>query len=240
MSKAFYMESDRLDVYYNLAVEEYLLDLCSTNGTTAFYLWQNEASIIIGRNQCIEEECNIEYANTHHVKIARRITGGGAVYHDEGNLNFSIITPKEEYNISKSTNMILDALSLLGVKAVKSEKNDILLDGKKISGNAYYSNDDIGLHHGTLLLKVDDRLMDNLLTPTKQKLDRHGIKSVHQRVTDLCSYNSEITMSMLKEALKDSFKRMYGVQEWEYIMVKEDDIRNCFMKYTSTEWIYAI
>ena len=141
------------------------------------YLWQNDNTIVIGRNQNLWKECNISVVEKNNINIARRITGGGAVYHDKGNLNFSIILPKDYFNIDVTTNIIIFGLKKLGIYAEKSGRNDILLNNRKISGNAYYRTDYVGLHHGTMLLSFQSNMISKCLTPNKYKLESKSIKS---------------------------------------------------------------
>ena len=141
--------------YYNLAVEEYLF---KTSDDSVIMLWQNEPTVVIGKNQNAFAELNLDYVREKGINIARRITGGGAVYHDEGNVNFSFIAKNSETNeldFKSYTEPIIEALSKIGVKAMLSGRNDILVEDRKISGNAQYNADGRVLHHGTLLFSAD-------------------------------------------------------------------------------------
>ena len=233
-----YCESADTNPYNNLALEEYLLHCSEHSSEAILYLWQNDNTIVIGRNQNAYVECNLEYANKHNAFIARRLTGGGAVYHDSGNLNFTIILPKSVFDIKRSTNIIVNALKNIGINAEINGRNDICLNGKKISGNAYYSNSLVGLHHGTLLYKVDVDKIENMLLVSKNKLSKHGVKSVKSRVCNISDLYPDITVSDIKNALKESFCAEYNIKELILKPIKKDSYSDLLKKYSSDEWNY--
>lgn len=174
------------DPYHNLAVEEYLFDKTQDN---IFILWQNDKTVVIGKNQNINCELDFDFVNRNEIKVARRITGGGAVYHDLGNLNYSFIssTGKEGIDFAYFTKPIIDALSALGVDARLTGRNDIEVEGKKISGNAQYSKNGRTLHHGTLLFDTDLSVLSSALHVDEEKIKSKAIKSTRSRVTNLKS-----------------------------------------------------
>ena len=225
--------------YYNLALEEVLFRHCEKTKEFILYLWQNDNTIVIGRNQTVYTECNISYAKSHNVKIARRMTGGGAVYHDLGNLNYSIIVPKEHYNRSKSTQVILNALHMGGVEAIANGRNDILLNEKKISGNAYYSTQGAGLHHGTLLVDSNLSKMELLLNVRGSKVSKAGIVSIKSRVANI-NETHKIGLEKLKETIIVSFIKNYcmdGNVLYGYDEIRKDSIDEIIKMYSSEEWI---
>lgn len=173
------------DPYFNLASEEYLIDNVPGD---IFMLWRNEPSVIIGRNQNAYTELDSAFAAEHNIKAVRRLTGGGAVFHDLGNVNYTFIT---EYNgagtldFEKFCRPVIEAINKLGVSAALSGRNDILADGKKISGNAQCVRGGRVLHHGTLLWSADFSDMAGVLRPDPSKLEGKGIKSVRSRVGNL-------------------------------------------------------
>lgn len=154
IEKISYIESREFCPYQNLAVEEYLLFHCDKN-ECILYLWQNRNSVVIGRNQNIWNECLVSKLEEENGFPVRRLSGGGTVYHDLGNLNFTFLVRKENYDINKQLDVILKAVKKLGIHAEKSGRNDILVHGHKFSGNAFYEQDDYCYHHGTLMVHVD-------------------------------------------------------------------------------------
>ena len=136
MKEGIFIESKSVNPYENLALEEYLLNLCTASQKAVLYLWQNDYTVVIGRNQNAFTECDIEFAKKNGIHIARRLTGGGAVFHDLGNVNYTMILPKEMFDVNLTTKIIVDALNGIGIKAEKNGRNDICTDHGKISGNA--------------------------------------------------------------------------------------------------------
>lgn len=168
----------------NLAAEEYCF---SQRRENFILLWQNSPCVIIGKNQFAENEVSEEYIGV--IPVIKRSTGGGAVYHDENNLNFSFIKNDDGIpDMKKFTEPVTSFLSYLGIKTAITEKNDILLDGKKISGCASRTKNGRVLFHGTLLFRCDGEKMEKILTPSKEKLEAHAVSSVKARVGELYPY----------------------------------------------------
>ena len=140
-----------IEPYRNLAVERYLLEHTPA-GSVTLYLWQNKNTVVIGRNQNPWAECNMAQLRRDGGHLVRRLSGGGAVYHDSGNLNFTFLTDARTYNLARQLEVITGALKSLGINAGKSGRNDILVDGRKVSGNAFYTSGGKKYHHGTLLI----------------------------------------------------------------------------------------
>lgn len=199
------------DPHYNLAVEQALLESVE-EGQCILYLWQNRNTVVIGRNQNPWKECRTTLLAQEGGHLARRLSGGGAVFHDLGNLNFTFLMPQRDYDLDRQLAVILEALGCLGIPAEKSGRNDILADGRKCSGNAFYKNGTQAYHHGTLLVDVDMEKLGRYLNPSKAKLQAKGVDSVRSRVVNLRELNPDITIDRLKAALKDSFARVYGCQ----------------------------
>lgn len=210
ISKARLVRSPVHDPWKNLAWEEYLSKTCS-DGEAVLFLWQNESSVIIGRNQNAWSECRLDAMKKDSVPLARRSTGGGAVYHDLGNLNFTFILPRERYSMKRQLNIILKSLASLGVKAEFTGRNDLTIDGRKFSGNAYLLNRDIGLHHGTLLVDSDMEILPKYLKVDKEKLKSKGVKSVASRVINLKEAASDLSVEKLIEPLKKTFLDEYKI-----------------------------
>ena len=150
--KLRYTETDCTNPFINLATEEYMT-FHAAEGEVTMYLWQNANTVVIGKNQNPWRECRVESMREGDCKLARRISGGGAVYHDLGNLNFTFIAREDEYDIPKQTEVILEAVRLLGINAEKTGRNDLTIDGMKFSGHAYYQSNGYCYHHGTIMFR---------------------------------------------------------------------------------------
>ena len=227
--------SEGTDPYVNLATEEYLLG----SDAPVLYFWQNEPTVVIGRNQNAYTECAMDYVRANGIHVARRTTGGGAVYHDLGNLNFSIVLPKPLHDIARSTGVIVKALRGLGVPVSASGRNDILLDGRKISGNAYYSNDVVGLHHGTILHKVDGDAVGGALAVSANKRSRHGVDSVRSRVTDISSHVPGVTVAAIEDAVREAFCAEYGIDTLRPPAINGDALGPLVARHACDEWVFG-
>ncbi|MEG0772170.1 lipoate--protein ligase [Clostridium sp.] len=231
--------SNSYNPYFNLALEELLLNTVEKH-EIIMYLWRNQNTVVIGRNQNPWKECNLEVLSRNKGKLARRLSGGGAVYHDLGNLNFTFLMSDENEDLSKQLSVIIKALEELGVKAGFSGRNDILVQNKKISGNAFYREEDKYYHHGTLLFDVDMEVLPTILTPSIEKLESKGIDSVKSRVTNLKGCKEGLTIDKLKEALIEAFKYNYGkIDNTQYVDEGSVSMENLILKYSSEEWVYG-
>jgi len=181
-----------LDPYYNLAVEEYLL---TESRDDIFMLWRNDRSVIIGKNQNAYAELNLPFVEANNVKVVRRMTGGGAVFHDPGNINFTFIVNSDEKNIDFApyTSPIIDYLRSLGADASLSGRNDILIDGRKVSGNAQCIGNGRTMHHGTLLFSANMNELAGALKVDESKIKSKGIQSVRSRVGNIADFLKEPT-----------------------------------------------
>jgi lipoate-protein ligase A len=181
------------DPRINLAFEEYAIrNLAMDDEILLFYI--NESSIIIGRNQNTVDEINVDYVEEHEITVVRRLSGGGAVYHDLGNLNFSFIAPNSVdnfHNFKKFTQPVIDVLRSMGVNAELSGRNDILVGDRKISGNAQYVAGPRMVSHGTLLWQTDLNVVGEALKPKQAKIESKGIKSVRSRVANITEFMPE-------------------------------------------------
>ena len=183
--------NEKTDPAYNLALEETLL----TCGTEEYFvLWRNRPTVVIGRHQDALAEIDLEYLNQENVRLVRRMSGGGAVYHDLGNVNYSYLSSEgiEGFaDFSRFCRPVLAALSSLGVQVELSGRNDLTIEGKKISGNAQYRHQNRLLHHGTLLYSTDFSQLSKALKPDPEKLQGKGVQSVRSRVCNISEYMQE-------------------------------------------------
>ncbi len=196
--------------YENLAVEEVLLDTVEAE-TCILYLWQNENTVVIGQNQNGFLECRTGLMEEEGVSLARRKSGGGAVYHDLGNLNFTFLMPSEEYDLDKQFSVLLTACEKLGLSAEKSGRNDVLVEGRKFSGNAFYRGKKNSYHHGTILVHADMEKLSRYLSPSKAKMEAKGVKSVKSRVVNLTEFLPTLTIEQMKNAMVEAFGEVYGL-----------------------------
>ncbi|MDR2182593.1 MAG: lipoate--protein ligase [Clostridiales bacterium] len=196
-----YYESKSTDPYFNLALEQYLFDNVITQNI--FMLWQNDNTIVIGKNQIAEAEISRPFVEAHDIKVARRLSGGGAVYHDMGNLNFTFIVPEgDDINFQYFCRPVMKTLAQFGVTAEARGRNDITIDGKKFSGNAQYRKKGRVMHHGTIMFNSDLETLQAALTPTENKLQSKGVSSVRSRVTNISEhFGVDITLEKFKDAL---------------------------------------
>ena len=201
-----YMETHSQNPYYNLAFEEYVL----THRTEGDYLllWQNDNTIVVGQNQNTEAEINRPFVEEHHINVVRRSTGGGAVYHDLGNLNYSFITDagdKESISMARFTHPVVEALKGLGLQAEASGRNDILVEGRKVSGTAQRLCGNRILHHGTLLFDANPDMVAGALQVDPEKFRSKSTKSVRSRIGNIRSFlKQDMDMPAFWAYLKDT------------------------------------
>ncbi len=235
-----YIESIETDPYENLGLEEYLLTHCQAD-EVILYLWQNKNTVVIGRNQNAWKECRIQMLEREGGSLARRLSGGGAVYHDLGNLNFTFLARKENYELSRQLDVILGAMQSLGIPAQRSGRNDLLCRGRKFSGNAFYEQGAYYYHHGTIMVDVDKEKLSRYLNPAQDKLESKGVDSVRSRVMNLTDEKINITVGSVKNALRSSFSAVYGkpVRELALSDLDEEEIDANRQKMASWEWKYG-
>lgn len=201
-------ESPGFDPYINLATEKHLMDI-TPPGVCVLYLWQNQNTVVIGKNQNPWLECRTSLLEQEDGRLARRLSGGGAVFHDLGNLNFTFIMRKEDYDLDKQLSVIQAACALAGIRAEKSGRNDLLADDRKFSGNAFYQNSTHAYHHGTLMVNVDKEKLGRYLSPPKAKLEAKGVASVRSRVVNLSELSPTLTIEQLKAYMAKAFCDVY-------------------------------
>ena len=234
------VKSTSYDPWYNLALEEYLFNKVKEN-EVIFYLWQNDNTVVIGRNQNPWRECKYTELERDGGKLARRLSGGGAVYHDLGNMNFTFIMRESLYNVEKQLQVIINGVKKLGINAEFSGRNDILVEGKKFSGNAFYFDEGRCYHHGTLLISSDMSKLSQYLQVSKEKMESKGIKSVQGRVINLREINPSIDIKKLSKALEISFQEVYNNSIGEKVIMSggTTEFKEIYDKYSSWKWRYG-
>lgn len=230
---------------YNLAFEEYCFKNLPRDEDYVF-LWINGPAIIVGKNQNTIEEINSDYTKENDIKIVRRITGGGAVYHDLGNLNFSIIQNVDgvaKIDFGKINIPIVKSLEKLGIMAELSGRNDITLDGKKFSGIAQSVHKKRVLNHGTILFDTDLTVLSNALNVKQDKIESKGVKSVKSRVTNIRPYlTDDVDILTFKGLLLNNIFDYGGLKPEEYILSQEqkEEIDKLYdEKYSTWDWNFG-
>ncbi|QLQ98869.1 lipoate--protein ligase [Providencia alcalifaciens] len=239
--------SESFDPWFNLAVEETIFRQMSADQRVMF-LWRNADTVVIGRAQNPWKECNTRKMEQDNVRLARRSSGGGAVFQDLGNTCFTFMAGKPEYDKTISTQIIVNGLANVGIHAEISGRNDLVLETengpRKISGSAYRETKDRGFHHGTLLINTDLSRLANYLNPDPKKLQAKGITSVRSRVANLNELVPDISHEKVCEGIINSFFSYYGeTVEAEYISPEKlPDLPNfaeTFAKQSSWEWNFG-
>lgn len=239
--------SDSLNPYLNLATEEWIFHNLDPSQQILF-LWRNEETVVIGRNQNPWNECNLAQMKKDQVHLARRTSGGGAVFHDLGNTNFTFLSPKESYKRENNVKIIFDALKGFGITGEASGRNDLLLpfpDGpRKFSGSAFREKRDRAFHHGTLLLHADLTRLGNYLTPSPKKLQSKGKESVRSRVANLTEVAAHLNHEYIVEAVVASFEKFYGAKaEIESLTLESlkeiPELKAQHDTLNSWDWIYG-
>ncbi len=236
-----FVESNQLNPYLNIAVEQWLVQNARPDCVT-MYLWRNRRTVVIGMNQNPYSECNVAELEADGGFLVRRKTGGGAVYHDDGNLNFSFVAPPDLYDVDKHFAVIRQALSHWGLEVEVSGRNDLTCFGRKISGNAFSKSRSACLHHGTLLIRSEMEELQRYLKVDKAKLMKHGVESVRSRVANLSDFNPEITSLRVVPSLRDAFEEVYAdncvKMGFEHISRRED-VQAIARSYQDPEWLYG-
>lgn len=240
--KLQFIVSDQTEPYWNIAVENFLVESAEC---VTLYLWRNRRTVVIGQNQNPYSEVNVEVLEADGGFLMRRKTGGGAVYHDDGNLNFSFVVPKALYDQQRQFSVIQRAVESFGLHTELSGRNDILAEGRKFSGNAFSKGRVNDLHHGTLLISGDMSDLAHYLKPKPAKLQKHGVASVRSRVVNLAELNPAITPESIAPRLKEAFLSEYS----EYSensensdfseIIKRPEVRALHDHFASPEWKYG-
>ena len=238
-----YIESDRTDPAFNLALEEYIFETLEP-GRECFMLWQNKNTIVVGKYQNTAEEINREYVESRGIRVVRRLSGGGAVYHDNGNLNFTFIVNQDtrpDFNFQLFCIPVVKALQQFGVAASFTGRNDLVIDGKKISGNSQYTRRGRILHHGCIMLDSNLEHVQDALRVKAAKFTSKSVKSVQSRVTTINEHAPRrISMEEFRQALK---KEVFTAADMEPYQLTSEDLCKieelAEKKYRSWEWTYG-
>lgn len=240
VNKIYCYVSKSDDPYLNLAVEQYLMETAGEDACV-LYLWQNRHTVVIGRNQNAWAECRTTELSQDGGHLARRLSGGGAVYHDMGNLNFTFLVSKKNYDLPKQQQVIVAACKNLGIDAQITGRNDVTAQGRKFSGNAFYDSKGQAYHHGTLLVDVDMAKLGQYLVPSKEKLQSKGVSSVQSRVINLKELCPDLTIDRMKEEMRKAFDQVYGLEATE---LSENDLDMDYVnqlrqRNASWDWNYG-
>jgi lipoate-protein ligase A len=235
MNRVYLYQTDSNDPAINLAIEQYLFEN-KKSGDILFYLWQNDNTIVIGRYQNLYEEVNMEFVREHGIKIVRRDTGGGAVYHDLGNLNYSFITDSDHDALAVCISTLCKVLERFGIDYAMEGRNDILVNGFKISGTARYETDGKILYHGTLLINSNLQVIQNALTRSNKITDSKTTKSNPRKVGNLADFSKEyINVERVKQAFCDELMVQAETVSADNLRVKE----LAETKYADKKWTYG-
>lgn len=243
MEKIVYIEALTTDPDFNLAMEEYFFDAMPRD-RSYFMTWQNDHAIIIGKHQNTLSEINLPYVQEHGIRVVRRLSGGGAVYHDLGNLNFTFITdanPGQQVDLHRFCQPIADTLCNMGVNATVDGRNDILIDDKKVSGNAQYVRQGRVMHHGTILFDSNLSVLGQALQVDASKIQAKGVKSVRSRVANVrACLKEDMTIEQFRRALAEQLLKhadveVYTLSDADIAAINE--IRE--KRYTLWEWNFG-
>lgn len=236
--------SESYSAVHNLALEEYLL-INKINDDPLLYLWQNDRAVIIGRNQNIYMECNLEYAQKNNIVTVRRLSGGGAVYHDLGGLNYTVFYKNNSIYKDTIFDYILKILRGQGLHAQRSGRNDIEVDGRKVSGAAYYIGEINSFQHGCLLINSDLKKMDYVLKIYNSKIKSKNIPSIKARVMNIAEEIPGMNISLIKKAFIEkaallsnntSLHEKCLIKKINPEEMRDDKIDKLIKKYSSVEW----
>lgn len=231
--------SDSGDAHRNLAADGWFLDNVN-KGDIILYFYVNTRAVIIGRHQNAWRECRLADMKRDGVQLVRRHSGGGAVYHDEGNLNFSFIMHESDYDLDRQMKVIINAVRSAGLEPEISGRNDVLINGKKFSGNAYGLAKGNRSHHGTLLIDTDLSRLSDYLNVSAEKIRAKGISSVRSRVCNLSEYSEGLSVNAMRDLVIKCFKEEYGpAQDYVFTSSALEQIEKRTQMQRSWDWLFG-
>lgn len=239
-----YLESKSNDPAYNTALELYAFQELAKEDNV-FFLWINKPCIVVGKNQNTRQEIDQKYCDEHGIQIVRRVSGGGAVYHDYNNLNYTIISNKDseaDFDFKSMSQPVLNALADMGVDAQFTGRNDLQIGDQKFCGNAQYIKGKRVMHHGCMMFDVDVSVLSKALTVSKDKYESKGKTSVRSRVTNIKDHleDKSLTVHDFLNKLKEHMYKTYDMKE--YILTEEDEEKIRAIKAEkndSWDWVYG-
>lgn len=239
--QTYILKTDSQDPYYNLALEELAMKIVDEN-KAILHLWQSEDAVVIGKHQNPWAETDPKALINEDIKLVRRFTGGGTVFHDIGNLNYCFIMDKKNYDVSRQMDVVLGAVKSFKINAKFNCRNDLLANDKKFSGSAFCLKKNAAVHHGTLLVKSDIKRLKEFLKPVPLKITYKGIKSKRSSVVNLSSLNQKVNVESLTDAVIKSFENEYcSKSEILYYsdIASNNEIETLIRERKSNDWLYA-
>ncbi len=239
-NKIFFLETR--DIYLNLAFEEWLFQNHSLAQQHFLLMYVNTPTVVLGRFQNPWKETCPSLLKNKSISLARRITGGGTVFHDEGNLNFSYISPQKNLSLERNYQIIQNAFQKMGINLERNCRNDLLVEGYKVSGSAFRQNKTSHLHHGTLLLNSNLDFLKETLIPQNEKISGKERPSVRSAVANLSSYSLEVTHKNVKELLIQSYQNHFLNCSFELVseadLFSHPEICELYKKNQSLQWLF--
>lgn len=230
---------DTLDIRRNLAIEELLFNGLR-DGQCLLLLWRSHDSVVIGKNQNPWKECHLTSMRSAGVMMARRRSGGGTVYHDPENLNFTYLLERSHADAKRQTRVVIDALRDLGIPAEQGDRHVILVGGRKVSGNAFYYGKNQVLHHGTLLIDSDLDRLDRYLRPTFDNIQTRSIASVPVPVANLSEFSPGLSIKDVIRAIAARFEAAYADGVADAVALTDAALAPLYGKYSSWDWRFGL
>lgn len=226
--------------YFNLALEKYLFDTVDDD-TVILYLWQNEKSVVYGCNQNARKELFVTRLIDDGGYPVRRLSGGGAVFHDKGNLNFTFLAKKDNYDVDKQLQVIIEACSLLGLRAEKAGQNDLTIDGRIFSGSAYYRSGDRRYHHGTLMINADTDRISEYLNVDCSRFQAEDAGAIKESTANLVDFCPELDVEIMRQKMFEAFEHVYDLKASPISGTELDPgvIMSYEKLFSDDDWLYG-